>query len=106
MADIEKQKIMRLYERQFESDQDKQAFIDSVGRLKVRLSTVDVDFRLYQSESHDLHLTEIWFYPDKDTMQWVRGIIDRSSALLTQFNVRTRSDTFTLCASFAISEED
>jgi len=39
-------------------------------------------------------------------MQWVRGIIDRSSALLTQFNVRTRSDTFTLCASFAISEED
>jgi len=59
MADIEKQKIMRLYERQFESDQDKQAFIDSVGRLKVRLSTVDVDFRLYQSESHDLHLTEI-----------------------------------------------
>jgi len=106
MADIEKQKIMRLYERQFESGQDKQAFIDSVARLEVRLSAVDVDFRLYQSESHDLHLTEIWFYPDKDTMHWVRGIIDRSSALLTQFNVRTRSDTFALCASFAISEED
>ena len=106
MSDAEKQKIIRLYERQFENEQDKQAFIESTSRLEVRLSAVDISFRLYQSESQPLTLIEIWFYPDTDTMNWVRSIVDRSSALLTQFNTKTRSDTFELCRYFDVCEDD
>jgi len=106
MTDAKKQKIMRLYERQFENERDKQAFMDSTTRLEVRLSAVDISFRLYQSENQPLTLIEIWFYPDADTMNWVRSIIDRNSALLTQFNTKTRSDTFELARFFDICEDD
>ncbi|MBL6605457.1 MAG: hypothetical protein ISQ23_06350 [Alphaproteobacteria bacterium] len=106
MISIANQSIMRLYERKFGNERDKQAFIESVSRLEVRLTAVDVSFRLYQSETNPLILSEIWFYPDKDTMMWVRAIIDKSAPLLTQFNVETRSDTFALCRSFDVSEDD
>jgi len=98
--------VMRLYRRRFSTEADREAFIDSVDRLSVRLSAADVSFRLFQSEKNPLCLTEIWLYPDRGMMEWVRSVVDSSAPLLTQFNLETDADTLILRKSFDICEDD
>ena len=88
-----KPEIVRIYQRQFKSTSDAQAFIESAALIEDRIAAVDMRYRLYQSDDDPLLIFEIWEYPDEDAMEWVQASMEGASAVPRRFSPETTSTT-------------
>ena len=88
-----KPEIVRIYQRQFKTETDAQAFIESAALIEDRIAAVDMRYRLYQSDDDPLMIFEIWEYPDEDAMEWVQASMEGASAIPRRFSPQTSSTT-------------
>ena len=99
-----KAQLARIYQRQFKSQADAEAFIEAAALIEDRISAVDMKYRLYQSDDDPLMITEIWEYPDEDAMEWVQSSMEGASAVPRRFNPETTSFTATVKVAIDKSE--
>ena len=91
--------IARIYQREFKSATDAEAFIEQTALIQDRISAVDMSYRLYQSEDNPLLIFEIWEYPDEDAMEWVQASMEGASVVPRRFSPETTSFSATLRAA-------
>lgn len=99
-----KPQLARIYQRQFKSQADADAFIEAAALIEDRISAVDMKYRLYQSDDDPLMVTEIWEYPDEDAMTWVQSSMEGASAVPRRFSPETTSITATVKVAIDKSE--
>lgn len=96
--------LIRLYERQFSNPADKDEFIHAIEWIKGRISSVQMEYQIHQSETDPLRLYEIWFYPDEQTMEWVQQAMEGALAVPRKFDLKTSADTLTFIKGFAVED--
>ena len=96
--------IVRIYQREFKSQTDAEAFIAQTAVLKDRISAVSMSYRLYQSEDNPLLIFEIWEYPDEDAMEWVQASMEGASAVPRRFSPETSAVSAKLKVAIDITE--
>lgn len=99
-----KPQLARIYQRQFKSQADAQAFIEAAALIEDRISAVDMKYRLYQSDEDPLLVYELWEYPDEDAMEWVKSSMEGASAIPRRFSPETTSVTLTVKAAIDKTE--
>ncbi len=96
--------LIRLYERQFSNLADKDEFILAIDWIKDRISSVNMEYQVHQSENDPLLIYEIWFYPDEQSMEWVQQAMESAAAVPRKFDLKTTSDTLKLITGFSVQE--
>ena len=82
--------IARIYQREFKTPADAEAFIEATHLFEGRISAVDMSYRLYQSDENPCHIIEIWEYPDEESMEWVQSSMEGAVAIPRRFNPETK----------------
>lgn len=103
---IEAFPLIRLYQRQFSNHSDKEEFIAAIDWIKDRISSVNMEYQVHQSQTDPLLLFEIWYYPDEETMEWVQQAMEGATALPRKFELHTTSDTLKRITGFSVQEAE